>query len=264
MFTQPEALKQSQLINQLVLNRQTAEELGHVGQVLLDPQAHRVVGLTCKSGFLGGKKQIYSWNQVHAIGTDSILINTSHEGTVREQAENWQSPIGREVWTDAGNKVGKLVDYLLEAETGIVLNYLYSSSGWRGVMEGVYLLAPAAVSSVGSKRVIVLDKAVQNPQLYSGGLNKKIGQAAEFIQEDFIGQAAEFIQEDFKKTKEDLDSVGQEMQKAASQVKEKTQDVAEQVKDKAQAAGETVQKKVSQVRTPPQNDSQSAETDADK
>lgn len=252
MFTPPEALKQSQLINQLILDRQTAEELGHVGQVLLDPQAHRVVGITCKSGFLGSKKQVYSWNQVHAIGTDSILINTNHEGTVPEQTENWQSPIGREVWTDAGNKVGKLVDYVLEAETGIVLNYLYSSSGWRGMMEGVYLLAPAAVSSVGSTRVIVLDKAVQNPQLHSGGLNKK------------INQATEFIQEDIKKTKQDLGYVGQGIQKVAAQVQEKTQDVAEQAKDQAQIAGEAVQKKVSDLRTPPQNDPQSADTDPDK
>ncbi|NER32199.1 MAG: hypothetical protein F6J89_32510, partial [Symploca sp. SIO1C4] len=64
MSKQLEALKQSELLNRLVLDRQTAEEIGRVAQLLLDPQAHRVVGLTCKSGFLGSKKKSFTWAKV--------------------------------------------------------------------------------------------------------------------------------------------------------------------------------------------------------
>ncbi|NEO32003.1 MAG: photosystem reaction center subunit H [Symploca sp. SIO3C6] len=252
MSKQLEALKQSELLNRLVLDRQTAEEIGRVAQLLLDPQAHRVVGLTCKSGFLGSKKKSFTWAQVEAIGTDSIMINGNQGETFAEKLEPLDSPIDCEVWTDSGNKVGRILDYLLEPNTGSVLNYLFSSNGWRGFIDGIYLLPPVAISSIGKKRVIVIDAVIQKSQPYTQGLNQK------------INQAAEYIEKDYKKTVEDLEAVGRGVQNVASQVKDKTQDVTSQIKDKAQAAGDTFKGKVSQIRTQLPGNSQTSAQQEDK
>ncbi|NEP02395.1 MAG: photosystem reaction center subunit H [Symploca sp. SIO2E9] len=252
MSKQPEALKQSELLNRLVLDRQTAEEIGRVAQLLLDPQAHQVVGLICKSGFLGGKKKSFAWAQVEAIGTDSIMIKGKQGETTTAKLESLDSPIDREVWTDAGNRVGKILDYLLEPITGSVVNYLFSSSSWRGFIDGIYLLPPVAISSIGKKRVIVIDAVIQKSQPYTQGLNQK------------INRAAEYLEKDYKKTVEDLEAVGREVQNVASQVKDKTQNVTSQIKDKAQAAGETVKGKVSKIRTQLPGDSQTPVKDGDE
>lgn len=61
MATQPEVVKQSDLLNQLVLDRNTMEELGHVDVVWMHPPVHRVLGFICKSGFLGTKRQHLIW-----------------------------------------------------------------------------------------------------------------------------------------------------------------------------------------------------------
>lgn len=226
MSTQSEALKQSKLINRLVLDRQTAEEVGHVAQLLLDGQAQQVVGFICKSGgWLGGQQQVFPWSQVEAIGDDSVLVKSREEATA-EIPESLKPPIGYEIWTDGGNKVGKLLDFLFDPRTGAVVNYLFSSSGWRGVMEGTYLLQPVAISSVGSRRVIVLEKAVQAPQQYTQGLSEK------------LEQATEFIREDYEKTREDWEVARQG-----------TQQFVEKVKGATHSATETVQQKVSEVKT---------------
>ncbi|MDB9316939.1 PRC-barrel domain-containing protein [Nodularia spumigena] len=207
MSTPSQVLKQSELLKRLVLDRQTVEEVGHVSQLLLDSQAQRVLGFTCKSGWLGNKQKTFAWKQIQAIGADSVIVSHQDNQT-SEITESVNPVLGSEVWTDSGNKVGKIQDLIFNVETGEVVNYMFSHNGWQGLMEGTYLLAPIMISSVGDKRVIVLEKAVQNPQKYTEGLNER------------IGQAAKFIQEDLKQTKQDLESLKQGSQKAVNQIKD--------------------------------------------
>lgn len=235
LFLQAKPIRQSQLLNRLVLERQTTEEIGHVDQLLLDYQAHRVVALRCKSGLLGAKKRYFAWGQVESIGTDSILVNTSKNNKTQQETESWDSLIGHEVWTDAGNKIGKLVDYLLKPKSGTVVNYLFSDLGWHGVMDGMYLLPPVAISSIGRKRIIVLDAVAQNSKQYGEGLNKK------------ISQATDLIKEDYQKTVQDFQDVKRKAQHIPEQLKDKAQSVTEQFKDKAKATTEQLKDKAQSV-----------------
>ncbi|NES18633.1 MAG: photosystem reaction center subunit H [Symploca sp. SIO3E6] len=238
MSKQPEVLKQTELLNRLVLDRHTAEEVGRVVNLLLDPPAHRVVGLTCKSGFLGSKKRFFTWAQIETIGIDSIMIDVSPEDTLTDKQESWDVLIGHEVWTDAGNKVGKLTDYLLNPKTGDVINYLFSSNGWRGMVDGLYLLPPTAISSMGRKRIIALEALIQNSECYTEGLNQK------------FGQVAELLKEDYEKTLKHVETV-----------RNLQQNVAEQVKDRTKVVTDTFKEKVSEVKTQLQDNSQPAMTE---
>lgn len=230
MSTQQQILKQGDLLNRLVLERSTAEEVGRVSSLWLNSVAHQVVGLTCKSGFLGNKKHSFAWEQVTRVGADSILVNNTSDGAEPEKPEQVVSLIGHEVWTDAGNKVGKLVDYLFESETGAVVSYLFVSSGWRGVLDGVYLLPIVAIASIGSKRVIVADAIVQVPTQYAEGLNQK------------VNQATELLKDDLEKTKRDIEAVKNRTQNLAEQVKDKTQEITEKAKEKVSEVKDQLQK----------------------
>ena len=151
------------------------------------------------------------------------LSKSLKEETELESIEPLDSRIGVEVWTDAGNKVGKLVDYVIEPETGAVVNYLYSSSGWQGIMDGIYTLAPTAVSSVGKKRIIVLEKAVKNSEKYTEGVHER------------MSQAAEFIRNDYKKTLQHVESL-----------KQGVPQVTDHLTDQAKAAGDKLKERFSE------------------
>lgn len=220
MSTQAKIIRQSELLNRLVLERNTAEEVGRVEKFWLNSQLHRVEGLTCKSGFLGSQKQTFVWKEIITIGSDSIIVNNSSEGGEAERQSQAVSLIGHELWTDAGNKAGKIMDYLFDSQTGAVVSYLFVSSGWRGVLDGVYLFPIEAIASIGSKRVIVADAVVQEPQLYTEGLNQR------------VNQAAELLKEDYKKTQEDLDLLKRNAQKIKEQVRETTESVTIIAKEK--------------------------------
>lgn len=221
METKTETIEQSQLIGRLVLDRSTTEEVGKVEQLWLDTKTHQVLGLLCKSGgLLGGKKQIFKWTQVTAIG-DSIMLDMSSPEVEEIKPDQLDRIIGHELWTDKGNKAGKLLDYLFDRQTGKVINYIFTSSGLTGIVDGSYLLSPEIIDNVGSKRVIVSEAAVGDSQQYEEGVGQK------------ISKAGEYLQEDAKKTHQDLKAVQGGLQAALGQFKERAGTVAEQAKKTA-------------------------------
>lgn len=207
MSTPSPDLKHSELLNRLVLDRETVAEVGRVSRLLLDNQGLKIVGLTCKSGGLAGKQKTFSWKQIEAIGADSVIV-THHDLHTSDIPASVNPMVGSEVWTDTGNKVGKIVDFVFNVATGDVLKYMFSAHGLQGLMAGSYLLEPIMISSIGDKRVIVLEKAVKNAEKYTPGLGER------------IGKAAEFIKKDYERTQQDLQSVKQVYHKAVEQAQD--------------------------------------------
>lgn len=242
MEIKTETIEQSQLVGRLVLDRSTTEEVGKVEQLWLDIKTHQVLGLLCKSGgLLGGKKQIFKWTQVAAIG-DSIMLDIS-SGEVEEiKPEQLERIIGHELWTDKGNKAGKLLDYLFDPQTGKVTNYIFASNGLTGIVDGTYLLSPEIINNVGSKRVIVSDVTVRDSQQYSEGVGKKISKAGEFFQED-----AKKTHQDLKTVQGKLQNVMGQAQAFASQFKDKAGQTAERAKETAKESASQFKEKAGTV-----------------
>ncbi len=251
MNTQPLVVKRSELINQLVLDRTTTEEVGHIEELWLDQKLHQILGFNCKSGLLGVTKRPFTWSEIETIGSDSLIVNFRREEKTAQKPAQVAPLIEHEVWTDTGNKVGKIIDYLINIQTGKVINYLFVSSGWRGVLDGVYLLSPAAITSIGSKRVIVADAVVQEPQFYTEGLQQKVVQAVEGIKDDYVKKI------DLEGIKRGAQNLGEQVKEGAQnlgeQVKDKAKEVTEQVKEGAQNLGEQVKDKAKEVTEGAQN-----------
>ncbi|MBE9041119.1 photosystem reaction center subunit H, partial [Oscillatoriales cyanobacterium LEGE 11467] len=142
--------------------------------------------------------------------------------------------------------VGKLADFLLQPQTGAVVGYLYSSSGWRGILDGVYLLQPIALSSVGSKRIIVLEAAVRSPQQYAKGWS------------DRLDRVTEFLKEDYERTKQDLEAVKHGTQNALDRVQDAAQTTTDNLQTKIAGATESERK---QPKLPSSDDRRPDESD---
>ncbi|MGB7417458.1 MAG: PRC-barrel domain-containing protein [Thermosynechococcaceae cyanobacterium] len=224
------SLQRSALHNQMVLDRQTSEKVGHLSELLLDSPSQRIVGFQCGGGLLGGPRQTFSWSQIESIGADSIVISGQQWEPDFEGTGPIKVPIGHEVWSDTGNQMGKIKDLLFDPDTGKVISYIFTAKGWQSIMDGTYLLPCVAVSSIGSKRVIALESMVNNPQQYQEGLGQK------------AGQVTDFLKADYEQTKQDLAAMKTSAQGAMEQVKEVLpgQQDLEAMKTSAQNAVEQV------------------------
>jgi len=264
MATQPEVVKQSDLLNQLVLDRNTMEELGHVDVLWMHPPVHRVLGFICKSGFLGTKKTAFNLAQITRLGVNSILVNAQPVETDSEKVRKLESLIDCEVWSDAGNKIGRITDCLFNLKTGVITQYLFVSSGWGGMAGGIYLLPPTKVLSFGRKRVLVSEAAAQTLTVYREGIKQKLTKARNVFKDDYIQvtqevrslakqaqaateQAKERAQILAEQAKQKVHSLNQQLKEEtqilAKQAQEKSQILVEQVKERAQTVSEQVTEK---------------------
>jgi uncharacterized protein YrrD len=231
MTTQPAVVKQSDLLNQLVLDRSTMEELGRVEVLWTYPAAHRVFGFICKSGFLGKHKTAFKLPQIHTLGASSILVHSQPEATDSEKVQQLESLLHCEVWSDAGNKIGRITDYLFSLQTGEISHYLFSSSGWGGITGTIYQLPPNYILSVGSKRVLVPESAVQSFAVYREGIHQKLSKAREVLKEDY-SQVAQELRWFVRQAQTAAEHAKAQAQAAAEQAKEKAQSQAEQLREK--------------------------------
>ena len=152
-------LRRGALFGRLVLDYNTTNELGLVGDLLVDLAQGRVVGLLCQGALWQRQRPIYSWEHVTNIGKDSVVI---HDPGAEMPNAAAQPMVGLEVWTDAGNCVGQIVDYRFERQ-GFVIQYLFAQSD----QPGLYGLAPDAIISAGRKRIMVSALSVEQAEYFA-------------------------------------------------------------------------------------------------
>ena len=229
-------IRQSDLINQLVLDRATLEELGRVELLWMYPQSHRVLGFICKSGFLGSQKSAFQLGQISSLGANGVLTEDRPEKTTAERVKRLESLLDHEIWSEDGNRIGKITDCLFQLQTGEITQYLFVSSGWTGVLGELYQLSPSQILSFGKQRVLVL--AAAEFELYQSGLSQKLSQK--------LSQQAEATTEQAKEQ-------FQQLQQLTDQAKIKAQQLSQQLTQKAQVlkaqVSETTQTLLEQVES---------------
>jgi uncharacterized protein YrrD len=225
MATTPEYIRQSELLDQLVLDRTTMDELGRVEVLWAYPKVHRVLGFICKSGPLGRRKTAFNLDQIATIG-DSVLVGSKPVETDADRVRQLESLLGCEVWTDDGHRVGKISDYVFHLETGTIRQYLLTSGGLRGLAGTTYALYPSQILTLGRSRVMVSAGVVPGLEVYQAGLDQKIREELRQVGDTLREQKA---------------PAQQEVRSLMSRAKSKAKTLAEQAQERLEALGERLE-----------------------
>jgi uncharacterized protein YrrD len=108
------------------------EALADVKDVLYDPAQGRLLGFTLnKRGFLRGPmKAVLPMSGVAAIGRDAVMVADSGACEAKGSpavddlsASSGHNVVGNDVLTDGGQRLGKVTDIVVAADSGEVLGY---------------------------------------------------------------------------------------------------------------------------------------------
>ena len=209
-MTQPsDVLQYRHLVDRLVLDSQTMVEVGRVDTLWMYPQRNRVLGVVCRPGRFGAKRLVFKLTQMDAAGGDSLLMQGDPEPTVAAKVQQLESLIGQEVWSDRGERVGKIVDCLFKPDNGVILRYLITPGTWASVTDGIYLLSPKQIVSFSAKRTLIAADDIDALEIYQPGLRQRLAQIRDMLKEDYV------------------DSVARELRSLSSQVQGQMQGMAE-------------------------------------
>jgi sporulation protein YlmC with PRC-barrel domain len=233
MSNQPEIVKFSDLKNRRIIAQQNVAAIGNLDEILLDSETYKIVGFTCKN--TKDNKIYIPWSQIVTIG-ESILINYDKNQEPTLKPDSAITLIGSEILTDKGDKVSLISDYLISLPTGTITFCLFKSTGWHGVLDGIYQFAVESITNVGPKAVIVTESAVTNPEHYKGGLAKMVGQVVQGAKEK-TQQEINHLRESLppkEVIKEKTDLVVKKAKDQLEDLKDKAQEIAGDLKTKAQ------------------------------
>ncbi|NJK41839.1 MAG: photosystem reaction center subunit H [Acaryochloridaceae cyanobacterium SU_2_1] len=225
-------IRQSQLLNRLVLDRETTEELGRIEVVWMHPPAHRVMGFICKPGFMSKTRYAFSLKQLDQLGPESILVKSKATETTLKEVRLLETLIGHEIWTDGGEKLGKIIDCVFDRHRGEIPFYLFKTEGWRSLTSGLYQLPPTAIMSYGSKRVLATAAVSEQLTLYQGGIEQKLHQASDRIKETYS---------------QELESLSSQAQKLTQQAEARLQKLSQQATEKVETLGQSTDLKAEKL-----------------
>jgi len=110
-------------IGRKVISRASAEALGVVAHVLIDPQRRAVAGLVVGKG---KKAQLINWDQINGFGPDAVVV--SGEAALRPPVDDGERRaasgalelVGKRALSEAGNELGQLDDITFDSSTGVL------------------------------------------------------------------------------------------------------------------------------------------------
>ncbi|MGC8714728.1 MAG: hypothetical protein ACP5RH_20280 [Leptodesmis sp.] len=242
-MSQPEVIRQSELINQLVLNHRTMEELGRIEVLWMYPPAHRVLGFVAKSGFLGRQKLAFKLSQVEAIGENGVLTHSQPDPTDADRVRQLESLIHCELWSEAGHKLGRITDCEFNLRTGAITAYLVAIDRLSEVLGSIYRLPPSQIISFSSKRVVVAATSLKDFEPYREGIQEKFAKATSTIKEEYT-QATQELRSLAQRAQDTTQHTAEQLKTLAEQAKERAQLLAEQAREKAQELSEQLREGV--------------------
>ncbi len=207
----------------------------------MHPPAHRVLGFICKPGLLGRKRYAFNLKQLSTIGPESIVVNSQPAETDTEKVKVLETLIGNEVWSDGGERVGRIIDCLFNGKSGLITDYLFKSEGWRGLAGGIYLLPPTQILGFGPQRVFVPAGIAQRCAAYQEGLDLKFAKVGDRLK----GSYSE-VTEDLRSLTEQAQDVTQQAKGQLQQLTEKTAQQVQTLAEQAAQQAKTVRQQLDQ------------------
>lgn len=185
IFMTTALIKRCDLLGKLVIDQNTAEEIGMIAQLLVDVKTHRVVQIKCTSGFLARTSRYFKWDDIDRIDTDTVFINGAGMATSDPPASA-HVMVGLEVWSDGDPKIGIINNYCVDLETGGITDYVFIAGGLAALSTDAYRLPHTAIIGVGRQYVTVMNEVLQSAEYFSPDLQDRLTQAFDFIKQGYV------------------------------------------------------------------------------
>jgi sporulation protein YlmC with PRC-barrel domain len=166
----------SDLLNTLVVTRDTGKKLGVVSQLWVDIDQQKVVALSLRPNILYGTPQPMLLSSIRQIG-DVILVE--NEDVIEDlDTEAYSSLINCEVITERGDMLGKVRGYKFDIDDGTVVALIIASLGVPLIPDQVvstYELPIEEIVSSGPERLIVFEGSEDRMVQLSVGVLERLG-----------------------------------------------------------------------------------------
>jgi uncharacterized protein YrrD len=162
-------LRAKSLVGLPVVTINSGEDVAETRDVIYAPDQGHILGFTLnKRGRLAGRmKTVLEFTRVHAVGRDAVMIRDASaldggEGEAVAAQAKGRNVLGNEVLTDAGKRLGVVVDLVVEMNRAEVIGYELEGDPGLQRAEGAPLLLPLPATLAVSGETLMVPAAVED------------------------------------------------------------------------------------------------------
>jgi uncharacterized protein YrrD len=170
-------IRASELYGRVLVDLDTAEKIGSIDEIIVDPYAPCVAGYVVATGrglFGSGPRTLVATESVHAIGPDALTIrrtaNVGDVGSHLDTLPRLSELTGRKMVSYGGRLLGTIEDALIDERDGRIIGYPLDANGLTSGLDRFFTLGLSSSQleyvradadlRVGAKLVVVPDEAV--------------------------------------------------------------------------------------------------------
>jgi len=132
-------IRAKDLDGRAVIDLVTAEKIGYIDEIFIDPSGGRLAALKVSTGssLLGGGRQtLVPSSAIESIGPEAVMVRPSGEGVPTDgpldALPRLSHIVGRKVVSETGKLLGTIGDVLIEDADGRVFGYELKDASWSG------------------------------------------------------------------------------------------------------------------------------------
>lgn len=138
-------IRARELDGRAVIDLDTAEKLGFVDEIYLDPSGSRLAALKATEGASlvgGGRRTIIPAASIASIGPEAIMLRPTGKVDLSppriDSLPRLSNIMGRKVVTESGKLLGAIGDVLIEDAGGRIAGFELKDAGWTGGLSNMF------------------------------------------------------------------------------------------------------------------------------
>jgi len=132
-------IRAKDLDGRAVIDLETAEKIGYIDEIFIDPSGGRLTALKVSTGssLLGGGRQtLVPSSAIESIGPEAVMVRPGGEGVAADgpldSLPRLSHIVGRKVVSETGKLLGSIGDVLIEDADGRIFGYELKDASWSG------------------------------------------------------------------------------------------------------------------------------------
>lgn len=156
------------LSNLPVVSLESGQTLGFVSNIIIDPDNGKVSGLLSSSNFFWENKKAVAISDIREFTPEAILVKNDESLLKLDELVRIKKVVEQKIFilesnviTESGEKLGKVVDFVINTDLEILVKIYVEKTLGRGLMQGILVIAASQIISIERKKIIVADNTLK-------------------------------------------------------------------------------------------------------
>jgi len=152
------------LSNLPIKSLESGNILGYIKETIIDPENCQLLGFLVYNSFWSNRQKALSFRDIYKFSYQEILVRSDQVITELEEivrikniVEEKRFIIESKVFTQSGKKLGKVSDFVIDTDLGLMVKIYVEKKELWGIMGDLLIISAEQILEIKPRKIIIKD-----------------------------------------------------------------------------------------------------------